>query len=319
MRILYGSNLSESIKNMLKDGGVIVLVSPYISDFNPWRKNSKGKRIKEKGYHLTESLVMGSLEEDGRIIIITDENSKIRKYSKVIIDEIVEREDTFWIYLFEIDKLHAKLYFKSKEAIIGSANLTYPAIKRNLELGVHLTYEEEREMFGIRNFIGGLIIQSKPLNKQSNLLIKNFKKQNLFKEKIIFDVLELIAYSHYLHRTTKIHCIWNKFDEPKILKKLSKILNKFDNITKDTDEDLPKFYSPINDDVLDKGKIRKYFQMELKIKERKIKDVINLWRRYLSGQINRPILIWKYLPRYSNPIKLPKIIKAERFIIGSVN
>lgn len=301
MAVLLDSDLSDTIKTMIMNGGVLTLISPYISDFKGWG-DTKGSKVIDDRKYLTELLVSATLEEDGRVIIITDKESKNRFYSKGIIDEIKKRDDTFWIYLYEIDKLHAKLFFKSKMAVVGSSNMTFPALKKNIELGVFI--DNNDDLLLLREFIGELIINSDSLNEQAKILKQNLKKTGLLKKEIIFDIVELIAHSHYLYRTTKIHCIWESLEEPKILSKLAFFLDKFDDERKITDKRLPEVYEPKK---LSKKDLlwEKYAREELKIKGKKIKDVLELWNKYFSGKITKPINLNDFRINYENPIKLP--------------
>lgn len=305
MEILYKKKLSETIKEMVMDGGVLSLVSPYISDFKPWG-NSKGTKIKNKKKYLTELFIKNTLECDARLLIITDKKSKDRLYSKGILKEILNRRDSFWIYLFELDKLHAKLFFNSYEAIIGSANLTYPALKHNVELGVYVSRKDGNAMVQLSKFIGELVINSKPLNKPAKVLKAALKKNNLLKNEILFNVIELLAHSSYLYRTTKIDCIWFPFKEPPVLEKLGKILDKFDDERKREDKTLPKVYHPNSDFDSFEPISKKYYKEDLKIRAKRIRDVIKLWEKYFAGKILKPMIIRKHFVNYKNPIKLPK-------------
>ena len=250
---------------------------------------------------MTELLVSGTLEEDGRIIIVTDKDSKNRIYSKGIIEEIQKRDDTLWVYIYEIDKLHAKLFFNSRLAIVGSSNLTFPALKKNIELGVGVSLM--KDLLELKIFIGELIIKSDGLNEQAKTLKINLKEQNLLKKGVIFDIIELMAHSHYLYRTTKIHCIWHSLKEPNVLLNLATILDKFDNERRYTDKTLPEIYSPNKDDST--SLIRRYYEEELLIKERQIRDVIKVWKMYLTGKISKPTDVRKYFVQYKNKIRLP--------------
>lgn len=310
MTILFDRDLSDTIKGIIMQDGVLTLISPYISDFKGWG-NTKGTKITSERHYLTELLVSGTLEEDGRIIIITDKDSKNRIYSKGILKEIQKRDDTFWIYVYEIDKLHAKLFFNSQFGIVGSSNLTFPALEKNIELGLGTNLRND--LFKLRSFIGELIMKSNGLNEQAKLLKTNLKKHHLLKAGIIFDIVELIAHSHYLYRTTKIYCIWYSLKEPKILLELAPILDKFDNERKDIDKRLLKAYSPTNDKGV-KPILKRYWKEELKIKEKQIKNIIKIWEKYLSGKISKSTNVRKFFIQYKNPIKLP-----ESRVVGSVN
>ncbi len=300
MKVLYKEKLFKAIQRIIMNGGVIGFVSPYISDFKLW-DNYKGTKIKESKYYLPELLVSGTLEEEGRIIIITDDKSKNRRYSKKIIKEIKERKDTFWIYLFEIKNLHAKLFLNSREGIVGSSNLTYKALRNNIELGILVSGSNEEEFNSLKKFIGNLFIHSKPLNKVAEKLRKNLIKQNLLKEEIIFDVISLIAHSHYLYRTSKIMCFEYSLVEPLVLKKIEKLLKKIDTDNIDISNSIPKVYRKI----ICKDNERKYWVEEFNIKIKKIRDILKIWEKYSSGKILKPINIRKYFRNYKNRYNPP--------------
>ncbi|NQU86076.1 MAG: hypothetical protein HQ541_09975, partial [Mariniphaga sp.] len=213
-------------------------------------------------------------------------------------------------YLFEIKKLHAKLFLNSTEGIVGSSNLTYKALKNNIELGVLVSSSDRKGISNLKEFIGHLLIYSQPLNKAAKDLKRNLIRQGLLRAGIIFDVVDLIAYSGYLYRTSKIMCFERSFKECPTLKKMEDLLKKLDSTcTTGISSRISKIYKKITCDSNES----KYWKEEFDIKIKKIKDVLVAWDQYYSGKILEPINIRKCFKDYRNQYDPPTNLKILKY------
>lgn len=266
MVVLFGERLSKEIKRVLIENPVIFLVSPYISDFDVYG-DFKGAKLLDIEKNLTEFFILQTLEEDGRVILITDKKSKERIYSKGILSQIKSIKHANWIFIYEVDKLHAKLFLGKREAILGSSNLTSPALRKNLELGKLI--KEKKDIKNLKLFVGELIIKGKPYNIPAKKLKDSLKKNGLLKKELVCDVINLLSYSYYLYRTTKILCYWIKISVPRIVDELGKIIFNIEEEHINWDE-----YKKRTSGIVFTKKERVYLQKKINKKCEKIKELI---------------------------------------------
>lgn len=316
MAILIGEQILHNVGRILAYGGMLGLVSPYLSDFKYWG-DGRGSTKKQRKY-LTELLLSATLEEDGRIFLVTDPESPSRHYSKHLIQEITSHEFGFWIYLFTVPGLHAKLIYNDGEAIVGSANLTYSAFKRNIEIGFHVT--EQDDLSRIKQFVNSLIFAGTPGNRAAEDLKNKLSKVGLWNQENIFDLTRLIAYAHYLLRTTRIHCILHSLDEPSELSSFRIFLNTLESDYEEHNPSLEKLYKALTDST--DAHMSSYYAEELQIAVRKIADVRKVFDHLITRDITGSFNYTEYLGSYENKYQLPPtkvwhVINADHMRIVS--
>jgi len=303
MTVLTGSDLVSRVGTILATGGVIGLVSPYLSDFKYWG-DLRGSRRARKFF--TELLLSATLENDGRVFLITDPESLEREYSRDLLQEIIRREECFWVYLFTVPSLHAKLLFRNDQAVLGSANFTQSAFARNLELGYHVT--SEPDLVQLKAFLNSLVVQGDARNQSAKALKQKLAAAGVWRQENLFDVVRLIAYAHYLLRTTRIHCIWHSLEEPRALDEFKRFLNSLESDYEDAGPSLCEVYSPIADRT---DEYAGYYAEEVSIAVRKMKDVRKLFERVLSRDLEGAFDYGDYLPEYENRLRAPPVTKIR--------
>jgi phosphatidylserine/phosphatidylglycerophosphate/cardiolipin synthase-like enzyme len=119
--------ITSAIQRILKNAKErVVLISPYV-DFDPRYKTL----IKEKN------------DEHIRVTLVWGKKKKQFKFSGEEKDWIKSLEFVDDIFCKE---LHAKCYLNESEAIIASMNL-YKASQENIEMGVLITKQEDKEAY----------------------------------------------------------------------------------------------------------------------------------------------------------------------------
>jgi len=297
MSVLVDGDLVKCVGRILACGGVLGLVSPYLSDFKYWGDLRGSNRDKK---FLTELLLSATLENDGRVLLITDPESLEREYSRDLLQEIIRHKWCYWIYLFTVPSLHAKLLFRNDEAVVGSANFTYSAFARNIELGFHVTGGPD--LTRLKAFLNSLVAQGTPENEAALELKTRLAAAGLWRQESLFDIIRLTAYAHYLLRTTRIHCIWHSLEEPPPLTAFRGFLNSLESDYEDRGLPLRQRYSPITDGT---DAHAEYYKEELSISVRKIEDVQALFDQLLRGEIDEPFEYRNYLREYENSLTPP--------------
>jgi len=297
--VLTNETLLQNVGRILASGGVLGLVSPYLSDFKYWG-SGRGSQRKNKKF-LTQMLLSATLENDGRVFLVTDPESPSRPYSKNLIEEITNHKLCFWVYLFLVPNLHAKVVCNNYEAIIGSVNLTYGGFKKNVEIGYHLS--KQQDVSDVKSFINNLVYEATPGNPAAEALKSNLTAEGLWNKSNIFDMVNLISYGHYLLRTTRIHCIWHRLEEPPELVAFRSFMAKFESEHGGLGVTLEDVYEPLDEDDDSKD----YNLYELKNNLKRIKDVIKLFHILQVGDITGPFDYFKYTRKYKNPKEPPPI------------
>jgi len=303
MSVLTGPDLIEHVGTILGCGGVLGLVSPYLSDFKYWGNLRGSQRTKR---FLTEILMSATLENDGRVLLVTDPESLERTYSRDLLQEIMHLERSFWIYVFTVPALHAKLLLRNDQAIVGSANFTYSAFARNVEVGYHVT--DESDLSELKAFVNALVLSANPVSRSALELKNKLVAARLWRQDCLFDVVRLVAFAHYLLRTTRIHCIWHSLEEPQELVEFRRFINELESDHEEVGGTLQAHYKALTDPH---DKFADYYREQLSISVRKMQDARRILERVTSKEVKGPFDYRDSIPDYENPYDAPPITRIE--------
>jgi len=141
MELLTGDKIRKELINLIEDADkMLVIISPYISLEKMGEWKDIVKKLKEKaakGLFLEIHVRKDYYDYKEKKYRTEEEVNKI--FEGIFLDNI---------YIHE--KLHAKLYFNEKTALVTSMNLWGSSMDKNIELGYLLRnseYEEVREKF----------------------------------------------------------------------------------------------------------------------------------------------------------------------------
>jgi len=123
-KFLNSSGISFYLENLIKNADIsIFLISPFLK-FNP--------KIKQ----------------------LLDDKNRLRKDIRIIYGKVdLQTDESKWLKSMDsikvlfCENLHAKCYISEKEAIITSMNLYEFSQQNNNEMGIHVTKEDELELY----------------------------------------------------------------------------------------------------------------------------------------------------------------------------
>ena len=160
VKFLNSSGISYHLENLIKNANTsLFLISPYLK-FNP--------RIKQ----------------------LLDDRNRLRIDIRIIYGKVdLQTEESKWLKSMDSIKvlfsknLHAKCYINEKEAIITSMNLYDFSQQNNIEMGIHVTKEDDPKLYqDIKGEVTSLIRTSEQV---SISIEKVVPKKELFKKPLI--------------------------------------------------------------------------------------------------------------------------------------
>jgi phosphatidylserine/phosphatidylglycerophosphate/cardiolipin synthase-like enzyme len=144
-RNLDTKNVEYSVNNIIKNSEEwVMLISPYIDL-----------------YQIFRDLIAYRNEEGVKVVIMYGKKKNQYKFNSDVKSWIKSMKN---VAAYFIKDLHAKCYLNEKEAVITSMNL-YDASKRNVEMGILVTKNEDKELYG-------------EIRKEANRLLRICGKSN---------------------------------------------------------------------------------------------------------------------------------------------
>ena len=181
MEILTGDKIRTELINLIEDANkMLVIISPYISLEKMGEWEDIVKKLKEKA---DKRLF---LEIHIRKDYYDIREKKNKEKTKEEVENIFKGISLDNIYTHE--KLHAKLYFNEKTALVTSMNLWGSSMDKNIELGYLLRnseYEEVRKKFYEEYLVMPNEIIDKGINNLNAMLNKGFEEKKYFSAKFL--------------------------------------------------------------------------------------------------------------------------------------